>query len=370
MNSKNTKAKAVIMEMTIVDSEPSVVALIDYLDHLPIQPPSIYLDIEGVNLSRHGSISIIQIFVPPKNHVFLIDVFVLQEKAFCTSNSPRTNLRSILESAQVPKVFFDVRNDSDALFAHFNIALQGVQDVQLLEVATRSYSKDKVTGLAMCIEKDAQLTPEASAAWKATKQKGRSKFAPEHGGSYEVFNVRPMLHDIIEYCTQDVVYLPLLWKIYTQKISVKWMRKVQDKTFERIQMSHEASYEPNSRDKVWTPWAKPAKSNRSDLSGKTGTNRPDRTMTTIVPTPSAITVHSKWTCTTCCRDMQEDQKEDHLAGKPHIARVKRTVTAPPGAAYHTGTAKEQTSGATTFTSESLRTRQIVTEPILGNINPV
>lgn len=99
------------MEVSIVDSEPSVVALIDALDHLSTQPPSLYLDIEGVDLCRHGSISIIQIFVSPTSHVFLIDVFVLQEKAFCTSNRSGTNLRSILESAQVPKVFFDVRND-------------------------------------------------------------------------------------------------------------------------------------------------------------------------------------------------------------------------------------------------------------------
>ena len=357
----------------MVDSEPSVVALIDYLHHLPTQPPSIYLDIEGVDLSRYGSISIIQIFVSPKYHVFLIEVFVLQEKAFCTSNSSGTTLRSILESAQVPKVFFDVRNDSDALFAHFRISIQGVQDVQLLEVATRSYSKNRVTGLAMCIEKDAQLTPEAAAAWKATKRKGRSKFAPEHGGSYKVFNVRPMLQDIIDFCTQDVVYLPLLWKIYTRKISVQWTRKVQDKTFERIQMSHEASYEPNGRDKVWTPWANPAKFRRSDCTGSTGTNPPNRTMTRIVPTPSPITVHSKWTCTTCCRnmqEMQEDQKEEHLAGKPHIARVKRSATAPPGAICHADTTKEKTSGATTVTSEIPRTGEIVTEPIPGHIKPV
>lgn len=321
------------MEVTIVDSEPSVIALIDHLDHLPTQPPSIYMDIEGVDLSRHGSISIIQIFVSLKNHVFLIDVFVLQEKAFCTSNSSGTNLRSILESAQVPKVFFDVRNDSDALFAHFNISMQGVHDVQLLEVATRSYPKERVTGLATCIEKDAQLTPEASAAWKATKQKGRAKFAPEHGGDFEVFNVRPLLQDIIDYCTQDVVYLPLLWKIYTRKISVKWMGKVQEKTRERIQLSHKASYEPNGRDKVWTPWANPARFGQKDPLGSTGTNLPDRTMTTKGPTPSPITVHSKWTCTTCCRDMQEDQKAKHLTGKPHIARVKRIATAPPAAIH-------------------------------------
>ena len=163
---------ALNMEVTLVDSEPSVVDLIDDIDNLPIQPPSLYLDIEGVKLSRDGSISIIQIFVLPKSHIFLIDIFILQEKAFCTSNRSGTDLRSILESALVPKVFFDVRNDSDALFAHFQISLQGIQDIQLLEIATRFYSKQWVAGLAKCIEKEAQLSAEAIAVWKATKQKG------------------------------------------------------------------------------------------------------------------------------------------------------------------------------------------------------
>ncbi|KAM0798930.1 ribonuclease H-like domain-containing protein, partial [Usnea florida] len=241
------------MEVTIVDSKPSVVSLIDDLEHIPTQPPSLYLDVEGVNLSRHGSISIVQLFVLPKNHVFLIDVFVLGEEAFNTSNGSGTNLRSILESALVPKVFFDVRNDSDALFAHFQISLQGIQDIQLLENATRYYSKDKVVGLAMCIERDAQLTPKASTAWKATKESGRSRFDSKLGGSYQVFNCRPILHDIIEYCTQDVVYLPRLWRAYTQKISKKWMRKVEDETRERVRESQTASYEPHGKHKTLSP---------------------------------------------------------------------------------------------------------------------
>ena len=122
----------------------------------------------------------------PKDHVFLVDIFVLKGAAFCTCNASGTNLRSILESALVPKVFFDVRNDSDALFSHFHISLAGVHDVQLMEVATRSsQSRERVAGLATCIKRDAQLTAEASALWKATKQKGLLHLAPEHGGSYE-----------------------------------------------------------------------------------------------------------------------------------------------------------------------------------------
>lgn len=408
------------MKVTIVDSEPAITALIDDLESLPTQPPSLYLDLEGVKLSRHGSISIIQLFVLPKDHVFLVDVFMLKGAAFCTSNSSGTNLRSIFESALVPKVFFDVRNDCDALYSHFHISMAGVQDVQLLEVATRKSSRARVAGLSNCIEKDAQLSSEASAVWKATKQKGLIYFSPEHGGSYEVFNSRPMPQDIIDYCTQDVVYLPVLWKIYTQKISPKWMRKVQDKTNERLVASQEPSYEPHGRHKTLSPWANPAKSGRGYRSGNTGAKDPERktmnagaelaateaarkttvTLLNAKPqsqpplaqeglrrsarlaaleatkkstesaadrakldlpirskkvlagrshneanlTPNSATVYPKWKCNTCSREMQETQKEQHLAGKQHMARTK------PSTAPQTRMVKQVTLPPTTITT--------------------
>ena len=422
---------AVNMEVTVVDSKPSVVSLIDRLEHIPTQPPSLYLDVEGVNLSRHGSISVVQLFVLPKNHVFLIDVFVLGKEAFSTSNGSGTNLRSILESALVPKVFFDVRNDSDALFAHFQISLQGIQDIQLLENATRSYTKDRVVGLATCIERDAQLTREASTAWKATKERGRLHFDPMFGGSYQIFNHRPMLHEIIEYCTQDVSYLPRLWRIYTQKISKKWMRKVDDETRERVRDSQTASYEPHGRHKTRSPWAKPAKFDQGNRPTNTVTEGQGKKAISTLTQKIAVkaeagkekaptqpktkaksqasvgvveqqlsaniaaskaahkapgmkaelehplskidipirsktklggkshkntdphlhpaTIPSKWTCVTCGREMQEHQKADHLAGKPHIARVKLTASNPPDAAGNgseTTTTKDQILGLT------------------------
>lgn len=186
------------ISIVLVDSSTSVVSLLNDLENQPTSPPSLYLDIEGIKLSRHGSISIIQLFHLPQNSVFLIDIFILREAAFDTANSSGTTLRSILESPTIPKVFFDVRNDSDALFAHFNVSLQNVHDIQLLEVATRSRSKDLVSGLGNCIRHDAQLSVEVQRKWKATKERGMALFSEQDGGSYEVFNVRPMLQDIID----------------------------------------------------------------------------------------------------------------------------------------------------------------------------
>lgn len=242
--------------IVLVDSLPSVVALLNDLENQPTNPPSLYLDIEGIRLSRHGSISIIQLFHLPQNRVFLIDVFLLQEAAFHTANPSGTTLRSILESPTIPKVFFDVRNDADALYAHFKVLLQNVHDVQLLEVATRSRSKDRVSGLASCIKYEAGLSVEAQQKWKATKDRGVAWFSEQNGGSYEVFNVRPMLQDIIDYCVQDTVHLPILWEVYSRKVSKHWLQKVQEETRYRVLMSQRDSYEPHGEHKIWSPWAK------------------------------------------------------------------------------------------------------------------
>ena len=170
----------------------------------------------------------------------------------------------------MPKVFFDVRNDADALYAHFNILLQGVHDIQLLEVATRSWAKDRVAGLRKCIRSDARLATEVRQDWEAVKERGKALFAVEDGGSYEVFNIRPMLQDIVDYCAQDVVYLPVLWNVYSQKIGKKWLKRVQEETVKRVLMSQAESYEPHGEHKVLSPWANTAKDGKRNRLGTTG----------------------------------------------------------------------------------------------------
>lgn len=121
-------------------------------------PPHLYLDLEGFNLCRHGSISLLTLYDRSQSCVYLIDIHTLGHATFeirSTTNkkslyqdiqaidtdSSETDaggvtLRSILESANIPKVFFDVRNDADALFNIYGINLQGVQDLQVMELAS------------------------------------------------------------------------------------------------------------------------------------------------------------------------------------------------------------------------------------------
>ncbi|KXH25373.1 3'-5' exonuclease [Colletotrichum salicis] len=226
----------------LVDTIASLSKMVDSLEELPNDPPSLYIDLEGVNLSRYGTISILQLHVLPSKETYLLDVHTLKDRCFSETNRNGHSFRDILESDAIPKVFFDVRNDSDALYHHFQIKLSGIQDLQLMELATRTFSRKVVNGLSRCIERDALLSYEERLAWKMVKDKGVRLFAPEHGGSYQVFNERPLSSDMVNYCVQDVKFLPLLWTRYKSKLTSTWWQKVQDASKERVTLSQSSAF--------------------------------------------------------------------------------------------------------------------------------
>ena len=50
-------------DIIVVDSATTLLSLLDNLISLVVDPPSLYLDLEGVKLGRRGSISIISLYV-------------------------------------------------------------------------------------------------------------------------------------------------------------------------------------------------------------------------------------------------------------------------------------------------------------------
>jgi exonuclease 3'-5' domain-containing protein 1 len=220
--------------------------------------PTMYIDLEGVNLCREGSVSIFTLLIdtgiPTTRRVCLVDVHSLGSRAFSTTGIKSKTLKDILQDKKIPKVFFDVRNDSDALFAHFGVALQGVEDVQLMESAARTTtgSRRYLNGLAKCVE-DHVLGGDRT-SWQLAKTKGERLFKAEHGGSFEVFNQRPMPDDIISYCVGDVQHLPELrdkfWK-QTNKSRVL----IDDETKKRVAESQKPEYQPHGRNRALAPWS-------------------------------------------------------------------------------------------------------------------
>ncbi|KAF6820360.1 hypothetical protein CPLU01_12794 [Colletotrichum plurivorum] len=239
---------------SLVDSTESILSLLEIIQTLPASKPSLFLDLEGVSLSRHGSISLITIFVQPQKHVYLVDIHALQSTAFTTSTRNGTNLKSILESPTIIKVFFDVRNDSDALYSHFGVKLRGIEDVQLMENASRPGARRFLVGLEKCINNHAPLSPSAKLRWKAAKEAGLALFHPSKGGSYEVFNSRPMDAAVELYCINDVQYLPQLREVFLPRLNDAWCKKVKEETEKRVVESQSELYEPRGENKKFGPW--------------------------------------------------------------------------------------------------------------------
>lgn len=238
---------------TLVDTAKALSDMVGMLQGLPTEPPSLYVDLEGVNLSRFGTISILQLHVLPTKRTYLIDIHSLRDTAFSTSADNGWTLKKVLESDIIPKVFFDVRNDSDALHSHFGIRLAGVQDLQLMELATRTFSKRTVNGLSRCIERDADLSASERISWMKTKNVGVRLFAPEKGGSYEVFNERPLRTEIMLYCAQDVQILPRLWAYYDRKLNAGWRKKMLAASEDRVKLSQTATFNGKGRHMALAP---------------------------------------------------------------------------------------------------------------------
>ncbi|KAI4192565.1 MAG: hypothetical protein LQ350_008622 [Teloschistes chrysophthalmus] len=221
-----------------VDTAQQVTALINDLTNLPSLPPSLYINLEGIDLSRHGTISILLLFAVPKDCVYLLDVHTLGAQAFQTTGADgQTTLQSILESASIPKVFFDVRQQSDALYAHFGIRLAGIEDLQLMELGRRPglrMAGNKLQMLAYCILNHARMNQACRRAWKAVNENGSRWFDPALGGTYQVFNSRPLPADILAYCIQKMQFMPHLWGSYHFRLRVERAAEVTQRTGARI----------------------------------------------------------------------------------------------------------------------------------------
>jgi exonuclease 3'-5' domain-containing protein 1 len=167
----------------------------------------------------------------------------LGERAFQVADSDGRTLKSILESQEIVKVFFDIRNDSDALFGLFGIRVGGIEDVQLMELASRSFPKRFINGLAKCIERDSTLPYAEKREWKASKERGHKLFDPNLGGGYAVFDERPLSAEINKYCVQDVMHMPALRELYRAKLCDVWWEKIEVETAARIQLSQGRNFD-------------------------------------------------------------------------------------------------------------------------------
>jgi len=216
----------------IISTVPHLKSLITTLS----ASTALYVDLEGRDLGCRGTICLITVLGMPQNIVKIIDVTTLKSRAFNTP-SPTTNrtLRSIFADPAVSKRFWGVFNDASALRAQYRVALAGVTDVQLLEVAHRGGDWDRPLGLDTCIHRDLDLGPLESEHLVRAKRAMAGRMRTDR----TLFSARPLPDQTVQYCIGDVLYLPRLHDMYLPRarergclpmVTAKTERRVAGKT--------------------------------------------------------------------------------------------------------------------------------------------
>ena len=154
----------------------------------------IALDVEGVDLSRAGRISIVQISTPGR--CFLIDVLDKgpDDLVVCW-------LRSLLQSENILKVIHDSRMDSDALFHLLKIELVNVHDTSCWQavIGTPDTSLNdtlRFYNLAPNIERDKSVYQRNHAFWAT----------------------RPLTRQMLDWASGDVQFMFGLYQRQLEKV--------------------------------------------------------------------------------------------------------------------------------------------------------
>lgn len=107
----------------MVDIPTTLVEFLDGLDDIATDLLLLYLDLEGNELSKDSTLTLISVFVLSRNYTYIIDIQVLAKAAFNTTASSSTIFKSVLELLNILKALFDIRNNSNVLLIYYSIAL-------------------------------------------------------------------------------------------------------------------------------------------------------------------------------------------------------------------------------------------------------
>jgi len=206
-------------------------------------------DFEGVNLCREGELCLGQFATPSR--VILIDFVALGQDAFTTSWEDIT-LRWILTSPCVTKIIFDPRCDSDALFAQFDILMEGVICLQLMNIAVRRKSGRDVTycpGLVTVLRSNDFLDAAERDRIATIKDKGKDLFRNDSG----IWKSRPLPQLLLEYSEADAAMLLPLYHHHRPQLNDYWMNLVQKHSDLRVKVCQDANFKPGSRSQCFAP---------------------------------------------------------------------------------------------------------------------
>lgn len=154
------------------------------------------VDLEGVQLSRTGTVELLQASCP--GNAYLFDVGgPLAKEVF-----EKGGLKDLLERPETLKVVHDCRHDADALWHLHKVRLGPVVDTQVAFAelrAVRGRARGLPTSLRTVLRKYANVTDEDIALKMAVKG--------EMCAQVDYWAHRPLTKDMVDYAAFDVMHL-------------------------------------------------------------------------------------------------------------------------------------------------------------------
>lgn len=193
------------------------------------QQPVIYIDCEGINLSRSGHISTLQLCVPCQGgrelKSFVIDVLLVGDALL---GQPESVLRRALESETVLKVIHDGRRDTEALYFQYDVSLRHVFDTQIAGHVLND-TRELLTRSAACPLVEFDLSMESvvkDPCWMAVVRISKLlSMLHFHSPSFDLMSVDAVIEAILKEMRGSVMYLPTDTYAQTGSSTIKRINK-------------------------------------------------------------------------------------------------------------------------------------------------
>ncbi|CAJ2512600.1 Uu.00g007190.m01.CDS01 [Anthostomella pinea] len=230
--------------LTVIDVKTSeaLESLLETISGLPTKLPSLYLDYQG---PADGNVITLCLFIPP-NVIYRVLLGTRRSVDPSASNAMGVSLKTILESDYIPKVTFDVRSPSSVMFRHHGISLDGIRDLQLMELASRNAKQHKkyLTRFTKCVDHDIPSSNDVRKRWQDTS----------NVDDYHVFNV---LGHAPRSTMKRVEIYPTLYSIYYAKLHLSreafWLCESRFQLQERVMASQDTKFAVGKKDNALGP---------------------------------------------------------------------------------------------------------------------
>ena len=170
------------------------------------------VDAHGVKLGREGVVSILTLCGGPAEAVYAVDIMKLRGLAF----EPGVGLRELLQDASLPKLFFDVRADANALFYHYGVKIPAasVVDLQVVGAAAsfasaarkRAFDPDRLPVFLNLYKASSSIDGSAKARSVEVRQMALDIYDQARSGSCAPWLVRPLSPILLEHAADIRFY--------------------------------------------------------------------------------------------------------------------------------------------------------------------